>query len=683
MISRLINDIKLIRNEAKDKNDFFSRASDIKKNNNELITQLARLRLPEAVFFISNWKPTDFPELQEEITEIKPFYTLSGTKEGFDKDYSIEQLERKILPYADKKVTNWLGSYYNEKLHVVEDSLKQIIIDISSINSERESLNKEISETEINISKEEENKNNDEELQRLNSRLQTVTKEIDDVIVHDEQVANLNNEISKLKQEHKESNKNEISELKKKLNHRKTELKEAESLNGKVLELKNLRQKIIDKQNALGKLKKIQNDHKSRLDKKDIDLEKKEEELKAIVLERDKINSSIKIIEEYLIGYEERYKNILNEIEKFEVNSSDDFDKLFAVYLNNHSDVDFDKYLHLKTSPIRTARFFECFNQSDSERKVDAFIELVKDGFIESTYNRQHLELLNIYISKELMQAILTNCVNEFTKGKEIDNNSKVLSLFKSLACITTKGVHPYVITEDSAFWNHLDSDELLDMILYEYFTTFGPRDMIELLVKIFLLADADLEEGALRKLARHLLIFGINRNSEIEFDIGAFCNRLFNVAKGLKGARIIIEELVRNSKKISSELKKKEAYFDNYFEKDLLKELIKVLYLPLEDLEKTATNFVSSKEPAEVAVKHIMKDISKLRKSLEGIGIHPIADVSDWLNQNVISIDPEVHHIPEGGQVELVRLRSLGIESDSVKHLAYVDPKVEKNIKE
>ena len=85
----------------------------------------------------------------------------------------------------------------------------------------------------------------------------------------------------------------------------------------------------------------------------------------------------------------------------------------------------------------------------------------------------------------------------------------------------------------------------------------------------------------------------------------------------------------------------------------------------PFAALEILMVNLLQQSKPAKEVAYELMEKMGNIYKALEKVGISPVSDFKDWLNQSRIQFDPSKHRIrTEFSPSEKVQLYSLGLRS-------------------
>lgn len=86
----------------------------------------------------------------------------------------------------------------------------------------------------------------------------------------------------------------------------------------------------------------------------------------------------------------------------------------------------------------------------------------------------------------------------------------------------------------------------------------------------------------------------------------------------------------------------------------------------PFAALEILMVNLLQQSKPAKEAAYELMEKMGNIYKALEKVGISPVSDFKDWLNQSRIQFDPSKHYVrtTEFSPNEKVQVYSLGLQS-------------------
>ena len=93
---------------------------------------------------------------------------------------------------------------------------------------------------------------------------------------------------------------------------------------------------------------------------------------------------------------------------------------------------------------------------------------------------------------------------------------------------------------------------------------------------------------------------------------------------------------------------------------------LCDILEEPFATLEILMVNLLQQSKPAKEVAYELMEKMGNIHKALEEVGISPVSDFKDWLNQTRIQFDPSKHYIrtTEFSPNEKIQIYSLGLQS-------------------
>lgn len=616
MIADFLKDLEELYLYSSNTEEYINKTTKIYKDNKELLIKLAELRLPEIVCLVTNLPPTMFSQFEDLFRYIKPYFKRQEIE--IENDYNI--IENKILPYASQAIINDLEEKYKSKGDKINAKVKKY-------QKEMETLQKDL---DINKMKSKECVTS--KGKKSKSKDQTT-----EIAVGDDSESYT-----------KEKDANAIAENRKELYKTKNkQLKQERSL-----KIKEAEKKLHEKQNELNEL---ENDRQNVIRIKDL-------------LKTSKIN------------YKEQYENKLKQAERINIEIKGttkdlfikdyEYQNLVNLYVNNSvSKSSNDDYWHLKETASTTDKICDILMKSESKSSAKAFLELAQDGFVVLSGN-------NINVQK-FIQKTLMECVKRLKRQSELESDTLVLSVFYKLIDISIYENSNYRFSQDPEFWDNVDDDYVLEIILTYLNECLEQTKMFNELINIFDIAESSSNQGLMKNLIKCIVEISLKEGVKPQFDAAFFCDWVYRQTNFKRIAKALLNEIIEKNIALTKDLQRQKAILE-YRESKASKELLKVLYEPINKLEKTTTNFVVSNESAKTAAKYIMKEIVQLRNALKQVGILPVADINDWLNQKPVKFNPESHDSPNNTETnELVRLRTIGLKSGDVIHYALVDQRI------